>query len=290
MIAASGSSANCRARSMRRHVARVEPAVGGDQAVAGVDAQHQLAGILAAHVAEPFGVGQRRRADHQPRQAEVQQLANRLLVANAAAQLALDVDRCQDVLHARQIDGQALAGAVQIDEVQMPGALARRTAGPRRPGRRRRRFPAGSRPAAGGRTCRRADRSPARFAWNVVPSKSPAEPADWTSEEHKICHSAERYGKGRQRSDAQVAWRELLRRMQDADSMPVQSSDRPARSAASHRSHQLGEVLQQPQARRLALLRMELHGEQIVAPDARTERLRVLGLGRDRPTSSRGTT
>ena len=46
-----------------------------------------------------------------------------MLVANAAAQLALDVDRCQDLLHARQIDGQPLAGAFQIDDVQVLGAL-----------------------------------------------------------------------------------------------------------------------------------------------------------------------
>ncbi len=82
-----------------------------------------LPGYCRHSVAKPLRIGQRRRADHQPRQAEVEQLANRLLVANAAAQLALDVDRRQDVLHARQIDGQPLAGAFQIDDVQMLGAV-----------------------------------------------------------------------------------------------------------------------------------------------------------------------
>ena len=50
MIAASGSPANCWARSMALVRARFEPAVGGDQAVLGVDAQGQLAGKLAAHL------------------------------------------------------------------------------------------------------------------------------------------------------------------------------------------------------------------------------------------------
>ena len=46
-------------------------------------------------------------------------------------------------------------------------------------------------------------------------------------------------------------------------------------------SLQLGEVLQHAQAGRLALLRMELHGEKIVAPDPRAERGGIVGFGGD---------
>ena len=123
MIAASGSLRELASQVDRRNLARLEPAVGGGPAVAGIDSQHQPARILPAHAAEPFRIRQRRRADHQSRQPEIEQLANRLLVANAAAELALDIDGRQNLLHARQIDRQAFARTLQIDDVQMLRAL-----------------------------------------------------------------------------------------------------------------------------------------------------------------------
>ena len=102
-------------------------------------------------------------------EAEFQQLDDRLLVADAAAEFALDVDGVEDRLDAGQIDGQAFAGAVEIDDVQMLGAGVGEL-----PGHGGRvvgedGFLLRSRPAAGGRTCRREGRSPAKFAWTAVP-------------------------------------------------------------------------------------------------------------------------
>ena len=122
MIAASGSLANWPRQLDGRHLAGVQPAVGGREAVAGVDAQRQFAGILPAGVAKPLRVDERGSADDEPRQAEIEQLPNRLLVADAAAKLALDVDRCQDFLDARQIDRQPLARPLQIDNMQVASA------------------------------------------------------------------------------------------------------------------------------------------------------------------------
>src|SRR5690606_17613192 len=51
--------------------------------------------------------------------------------------------------------------------------------------------------------------------------------------------------------------------------------------SAPARSRQFSEVLEQSQAVLLTLFRMELRGEQIVAPDAGTEWLRIVGLGRN---------
>ena len=53
------------------------------------------------------------------------QFVDRLLVADAAAELALDSGIAARIsLDAGQIDRQALAGAFQIDDVQVLGALA----------------------------------------------------------------------------------------------------------------------------------------------------------------------
>ena len=121
-MAASGSRAELSGQVNCRHVARVQPAVGRRFAISRVDPQHEFSRILAARFVKPLRLDQRGRADHQPAQTEIQQLANRLLIANPAAQLALDVDLRQDFLDAREIYGQSLAGPFQIDDVQMPGA------------------------------------------------------------------------------------------------------------------------------------------------------------------------
>ena len=123
--------------------------------------------------AKPFRIGQCRRADHQPRQPEIQQLADRLLVANAAAELALDIDCRQDLLHARQIDRQPFAGTFQIDDVQVLGALLGKLPGNVGRVLRRRRFPADSRPA-----CSRTHFPPRRSIAGQICIENRSEVAD----------------------------------------------------------------------------------------------------------------
>ena len=95
--------------------------MGGHFAVAGVDSQDQPLGKLPAYAAKPIGLPDGQRADHQAAKAQVQELANRLLVANAATQLTRQIDGIEDRGHDGQVPRLAFPGAVEIDEVQMAG-------------------------------------------------------------------------------------------------------------------------------------------------------------------------
>ncbi len=101
--------------------AGLKPAVGRHFPVAGVDPQDQPPGKLPAHVAKPIGLPDGQRADHQAAKAQVEQFANRLLVANAPAQLTGDVYGLEDRGHDRLVPRLAVAGAVEIDEVEATG-------------------------------------------------------------------------------------------------------------------------------------------------------------------------
>ena len=164
MIAASGSSANCWTSSTAwTLLVSSQPSV-ATQPVAGVDAEDELAGILRDHVAEPLGLLQRRGAEDDARQAEFEQRLDRRFVADAAAEFALHVDGREDRADRVEIHRLARAGAVEIDQVQMPGA---RRAGSRRrrsPGRRRRPSRGRSRPAAAERSGPLTDQSRAKSA------------------------------------------------------------------------------------------------------------------------------
>ena len=78
-------------------------------------------GKLPAHAAKPVGLPDGQRADHQAAKPQVQQFANRLLVANAAAQLARQVDGLEDRRDDGEVPRLAFPGAIEIDEVQMAG-------------------------------------------------------------------------------------------------------------------------------------------------------------------------
>ena len=54
---------------------------------------------------------------------KVEQFADRLLAADAAAQFAIDADRLDDRADAGEVYQPAVAGAVQIDQVQVLGPL-----------------------------------------------------------------------------------------------------------------------------------------------------------------------
>ena len=113
-------------------------------------------------------------------------------------------------------------------------------------------------PAGGGRTCRRAGRSPAGSASSRIPRVTVVS------------------GRGGRRGKPSHSRR---RRPE------CKSSGGPAGIGGL----QPGEVLQHRQPHRLALLRVELRGEQVVAPDGRRERRRVVGRRRwSAPGSTRG--
>ena len=67
------------------------------------------------------------------------------------------------------VDRIAGAGRVEVDHVDPPGAGGDEATGPRRPGRRRRRSPARSRPPPGGRSARPAGRWPGRAPRSTRP-------------------------------------------------------------------------------------------------------------------------
>ena len=95
--------------------------MGGHFPAAGVDAQGQPLRELAAHVTKPLGPPDGQRADHQAAEAQIEQLANGLFVANATAQLAGEVHGLDDRGGDGVVPRLALAGAVEIDEVQVAG-------------------------------------------------------------------------------------------------------------------------------------------------------------------------
>ncbi len=146
------------------NLAGLKPTVAGHAAIAGVDAQHQAAWKLPADLAEPIGLAQRLGADHQPRQAQVQQIANRRRRRGCRRPVRREPIRPPGSPAPRP--GFRLGRCARRRD--RPGAktvrLDRPNAGPSMPDRRRTRFRAGSRPARDGRTCRREDRLLARFA------------------------------------------------------------------------------------------------------------------------------
>jgi hypothetical protein len=93
--------------------------VRGDLAVAGVDPHREPAGKEAAHLAKPRGVALRLGADHEASEAEIEQLADRRFLADAAANFDLERNRLHDFPDDVAIDEQAVARAVEIDQVEM---------------------------------------------------------------------------------------------------------------------------------------------------------------------------
>ena len=166
MIAASGSPANCRASSTADTSAGLQPAVGGHRPPRASMPSTSRLGKLAAHLAKPVGLLERQRADHDALAGPGRAVRRIVcLVANAAAQFAG---------HARPPPGSPRRWPSF-----RPGRRGRRPRSTRcrhsapcvdpvagHGGRvvAEDRFAVDSRPAAGGRTCRRADRSLARSA------------------------------------------------------------------------------------------------------------------------------
>ena len=96
------------------------PAVGGDLAVLGVEADDDVAAEGAAGVAHEARVLHRGGADDDVAEAVVEVALDGVEVADAAAELHRDLvaDLGQDRLHRRLVDRLAGEGAVQVDQVQ----------------------------------------------------------------------------------------------------------------------------------------------------------------------------
>src|SRR5690606_15017561 len=101
------------------------PAVGGDLAVACVQADDDVAGEGRAGVAEKTGILDRRRADDDVGDAVVQVVFDRVQVADAPADLHGDgfVDGLDDGLDGGAVARLAGDGAVQVNQVQAARAL-----------------------------------------------------------------------------------------------------------------------------------------------------------------------
>ena len=168
MIAASGSPANCRASSVGRHVAGLQPAFRGHAAVAGVDPQHQPAGKLAGTCGGTSRAGGwpacRSPAASVPGRA-VRESSPRCECRRPVRTPRRPTRRSRGRGRFHRL---ALPGAVQIDQVQAIGPQRRPNAAPWRPDRRQKPSPAGSRPAGDGRICPLAGRSPARSSTLIL--------------------------------------------------------------------------------------------------------------------------
>ena len=104
-------------------LAVLEPAVRGHHRVAGVEAEHELALELLGHLAEPLEVADRLGADDDPRHAHIEQLPDRGLVPNAAADLDLEQAQGDDGGDGLGVDGSARLGAVEVHDVEPPGPV-----------------------------------------------------------------------------------------------------------------------------------------------------------------------
>ena len=106
-----------------RLLAVLEPAVRGHHRVAGVETEHDLSLELLGHLAEPLEVADRLGADDDPRHAHVEQLPDRGLVPNAAADLDLEQAQGDDGGDGLGVDGFAGLGAVEVHDVEPPGPV-----------------------------------------------------------------------------------------------------------------------------------------------------------------------
>jgi hypothetical protein len=106
-----------------RGFAGLQPAVGGHPTAARVDAQRHAAGKLAAHRANPVGLGKRRGADDHAGHAQVEQPGDRGFIADAATELAGNVYGAANRLEGGPVLDLAALGSVEIDQVQAFGPL-----------------------------------------------------------------------------------------------------------------------------------------------------------------------
>src|SRR5262249_55987937 len=101
----------------------VQPAVGGDLAVAGVQAEDDAVRKGLAHGGAPGRILEGACAQDNTHHAPAQGPFNVFLGANAAADLTVHAGGLHDSCDGGAVDRPALAGAVEVHEVQELGAL-----------------------------------------------------------------------------------------------------------------------------------------------------------------------
>ena len=166
--------------------------------------------------------------------------------------------------HDVEVHELAVASPVEIDQVQILGRRRRRSGGPRRSDRRRRPFRARSRLAASGRIARRA-----RSMAGQISIASNFRRRSENEEADAVSRNMTRVFVAKATTGAAVA--EHGRKRSDRSSVAA------TMSAAIL---ELREVAEQPQPVGLALFRMELAREELIAGDDRRERPMVVRLAR----------
>ena len=96
-----------------------------DQAVLGVHRDDDSARIRLRHVADELRLLERRRADHDPRDAKVEPARDAFGRADPATQLHMSRKPRDDGFHGVAIDALTGKGAVEIDDVEMVRARIR---------------------------------------------------------------------------------------------------------------------------------------------------------------------
>ena len=124
MIAATPASSKRRPSSSAVSVEVCGPALDRHQAVLGVDADRDLAGMEPRRLAHESRVAHRRRADDDARNALGEPALDSLHVANAAAELHRNADALEDGVDGRGVHRLSGECAVEIDHVQPFEALA----------------------------------------------------------------------------------------------------------------------------------------------------------------------
>ena len=109
---------------------QLAPAVGGDLAVLGIEPDDDVAAEGGAGILQEARVLDRRRADDHVAQAGVEVALDRVQVADAAAELHVDLaaDLLEDAADRDLVLGMAGECAIEVDQMQAPRALGDPTA------------------------------------------------------------------------------------------------------------------------------------------------------------------
>jgi hypothetical protein len=112
------------AEVLGRHARGLRPAFDGDAAVLGVDADGDPAGVQPCRLADEVRLAHGRGADDHPGDALGEPALDGAQVADAAPELHRNGDPAQDRLDGGGVHGPAREGAVKVDDVEPPEALA----------------------------------------------------------------------------------------------------------------------------------------------------------------------
>src|SRR5690606_21729863 len=101
----------------------LRPALDGDAAVLGIDANGDAPGPASCGAADEIGVPRGHRAEDDAAHALVEPCLDARLVADAAAELHRQAHRAKNTLDRFGVAGSAREGAVEVDDMQPAKAL-----------------------------------------------------------------------------------------------------------------------------------------------------------------------